>query len=100
MPVFNDYSAEGKLLSTRKEPLSEKNFERFVKEHSLEYVQGFLAGLMEYMNESIEITNTNADYQSSRKHIKLFLAKENLFNSEAVQKILKLNTSNQSSEPS
>src|SRR5689334_6988365 len=92
MPEFKDYSPEGELLSIRDEPLNEQNFDRFVKEHSLEYVQGFLSGLLEYMKESDHITHTNANYQSARKHLKLCLSKETLLNSEKVQRILKAET--------
>lgn len=50
MPIFNDYSPDGKLLQSREEPLTAENFDRYVKENGHEMAKGYLDALEDVTN--------------------------------------------------
>ncbi|SFT08785.1 hypothetical protein SAMN04487890_11059 [Mucilaginibacter polytrichastri] len=55
MPIFRDYSENGNLIGERAEPLSSKNFERYVQEGGKLRTLGYLEALADIVSEVQQI---------------------------------------------
>lgn len=47
MPIFKDFSENGKLLDSRHEILNVSNIERYIKEHGIERAKGYIDALID-----------------------------------------------------
>ncbi|MFT3909731.1 MAG: hypothetical protein QM737_09930 [Ferruginibacter sp.] len=79
MPVFNDFSENGELLGTNQQILSEKNFERYLKQFGKERAEGYLDALIDITNQvegfltrrigENDFTNTSARISALTKNM-------------------------------
>jgi hypothetical protein len=80
MPIFNDYSETGKLLSTRNEMLTEKNVERYIAEHGQERLDGYLDCVRDILTYFQE--NLNLPIGVRKNLYKLWNEREDFLNSQ------------------
>ena len=55
MPVFKNYSQDGRLIESVNEPLSEKNVERFIAEYGEEKARIYLEALADFTKDMKEL---------------------------------------------
>ncbi|MBE9602645.1 hypothetical protein [Pedobacter sp. MC2016-24] len=51
MPVFKNYTEDGRLMNEFSEPLNEKNIDRFISEYGQERAKMYISILAEFTNE-------------------------------------------------
>ena len=84
MPLFNNYSADGKLLSSVQEPLSEKNIERFILEQGEEKAKIYLEAMADFTADMEDILRSNGRFAPQTPHmvrtnLKLYVEDKNHF---------------------
>lgn len=57
MPIFENYTENGKLIQSSHELLSEKNIERYIEQYGIERAKGYLDALIDLSQSVMDCTN-------------------------------------------
>ena len=70
MPTFNDFNENGKLVSTRQEPLNSRNIDRYISDHNVDRVKGYIDALSDFLHELGPViwTDFNPEKDANRQN--------------------------------